>query len=330
MKSKYQKWSPIHLFALMSIMLLALGGLWVSVLKRNFCSLTALLILTVSMVLTIGSVTFYFFFVLRQRLFWFRTKLGGDEPKKPTLKECLYPVAELDWMMTRIVSEDYNPYKIKMLHMQAEFNALQNQISPHFFYNTLETIRARALDYGGQDIVDIVEALAMMFRFRINRTGEMTTFREEMSYIDNYMLIQKYRFDNRYQFQAVYDSEDVKDCILPVLTLSPLVENAIVHGLEKKRGGGMILLRITATQSRVIITVKDNGVGMTPEQLEKVQQEVYHPKFYSGSRSDEDFLPGTLVNLNRRIHHYFGEGYGLHILSTEGVGTTVEVMVPRL
>lgn len=330
MKLKNTRWAPGHLFVLLMIMSVITILFWVQTVRNKCCSPLLLFVLTICILLMAFSITFYFLVAMRHRLFWIRTKLEGDHPREVTIKECMKPLTELDHMLLQFVSEDYNPYKIKMLHMQAEFNALQNQISPHFFYNTLETIRSKALDCGGQDIVDIVEALAMLFRFRINRTGEMATFREELSYVDNYMLIQRYRFGDRYQFQREFEDEDVRDCILPVLTISPIVENAILHGLEKKRGGGLIRLKVTATQSRVLLVISDNGVGMTPETLEKLQQELYHPKPYSMARESAGVVPNTLANLNQRIHHYFGEGYGLHVYSTQGVGTTVEVMVPRM
>ncbi len=330
MNGKFSKWAPGHLFFLMAVCLILLVSVWGAALNGRPPGRTVLALLTFCLVLAVCSTAWFFFRAFRQRLSWIRMKLEGDEPRKVTLEDCMRPLEELDHALEELVAEDYNPYKIKMLHMQAEFNALQNQISPHFFYNTLETIRAKALDYGGQDIVDIVEALAMLFRFRINRTGEMATFREEMSYVDNYMLIQRYRFGNLYRFEAEYDEEDVRDCILPVLTLSPIVENAIMHGLEKKRGGGTIRLKVTATQSRMLIVVTDDGVGMPPEALEKLQQELYHPKPWSMAKESAGAVPNTLSNLNQRIHHYFGDGYGLHVFSTEGVGTTVEVMVPRM
>ncbi len=330
MKDKRMKWYPGPLFALMSAGLFLLAWVWRDTLEGRPAGKGALALLTLCMVLAFCSLIFFFFRAFPQRLFRIRIKLEGDEPRAVTAEECMRPLEELDRALEALLSEDYNSYKIKMLHMQAEFNALQNQISPHFFYNTLETIRAKALDYGGQDIADIVEALAMLFRFRINRTGEMATFREEMSYVDNYMLIQRYRFGDLYRFEAEYDDNDVRDCILPVLTLSPIVENAIMHGLEKKRGGGTIRLRVTATQSRMLIVVTDDGVGMGPDALEKLQQELYHPRPWSMAKGSASAVPNTLSNLNQRIRHYFGGHYGLHICSTEGVGTTVEVMLPRM
>lgn len=241
----------------------------------------------------------------------------------------IHALQEVDRLLEEAQQGINNQYKIRMLKMQAEYTALQNQISPHFLYNTLEMIRSKALENGVQDIAEVTESVAMLFRFRINRPGELATFKEELANVEHYMIIQSFRFGDRYRFWAEYDEEEIEECLMPVLTLQPLVENAAMHGLDTKEDGGNIRLTVVTTQNRIRITVSDDGVGMDQRELRELQDQICNSRESSGSLYRDLEKDNSLVNLNQRIKYYFGENYGLSVTSTLGIGTAVEVLLPR-
>ena len=138
----------------------------------------------------------------------------------------------------------YAAYKTRknnaqILNKQTELTALQSQINPHFLYNTLETIRGQALIDDNEEIAKMVEALSAFFRYSISRKGNLVTLRDELANIENYMLIQRYRFNNRFSMEVLIDEEDEEafDFLIPRLIIQPVVENAIEHGIDEKEDG---------------------------------------------------------------------------------------------
>jgi two-component system sensor histidine kinase YesM len=204
-----------------------------------------------------------------------------------------------------------------------KISALESQINPHFLYNTLESIRGQAIVSGSVDIAKTTEALAVFFRYSISQKRNIVTLQDEINNIKNYFLIQKYRFDDRFQLEILTDDNDISDYVLPKLTLQPIVENAIFHGLETKEGSGTVKIAITTTVKRLLITVSDNGLGMTSEILDCVNQKLRDDTFPSEENSGI-----ALVNVNRRIKLFFGDQYGLQIYSIQGKGTDVEIVLP--
>lgn len=226
-----------------------------------------------------------------------------------------------------VIKSDYDS---RILKTQAEIHALQSQINPHFLYNTLETIRSEALMQNCGEIAEMTEALATLFRYSISRPGDMTTLEQELENVENYLLIQQYRFPKKFEVVKRIEDEEILHCRLPVLTIQPLVENAIHHGLETMIGQGKITIRAFRTQQHMIVSVTDNGCGMPAERLSQVRGAM-------GSDDDDATLSSrdngkkagiALINVSRRIRFYYGAEYGLQIYSTEGVGTTVELTLP--
>lgn len=219
------------------------------------------------------------------------------------------------------------------LKTEAELHALQNQINPHFLYNTLEIIRSRALVQGNNDVAEMVESLALQFRYCINRSGEMATLQEELDHVRNYLLIQHYRFGDHFRYQEAIDSQDgvLLGSKLPVMTLQPIVENALVHGVNPRVEGGCITLRVRATSHRLHIVIEDDGVGIPEEELQRVRRALLEntPADYQRAGSSHS-LGIAMRNVNQRIRFYFGENYGVDITSTQGVGTSVFVTLPLL
>ena len=218
---------------------------------------------------------------------------------------------------------------------QAQFLALQNQINPHFLYNTLEGIRSEALIAGLENVARMTEALLTFFRYTISRTEHLVSLQMELDNTRNYFFIQQYRFGDRLNLSITMEEEEctrILQCRLPKLTLQPIVENSIVHGLERKKGKGMLNIRVIITADRLLITVSDDGVGMNEQTLEDLRNRlIFRSLDYVKTNAEPYRHSGiALENVNNRIKLLFGEEYGLSVESTAGVGTDVHISLPAV
>lgn len=215
---------------------------------------------------------------------------------------------------------------------QAEYLALQNQINPHFLYNTLEAIRGDAICEGMHNIADTTKALATFFRYTITEVGYLVTLEDELENIENYFTIQQYRFGEKLDMKINFpeDHLELMQVQLPKLTLQPLIENAISHGLECKVGVGTITIDIDYTKETLTIHVRDDGVGIEEEELLRLNQMFLRQD--KNPMSEERSQRGSIAlgNVNSRIKLLFGEDYGIHINSILGMGTQVEVRLPLI
>lgn len=207
---------------------------------------------------------------------------------------------------------------------EAKYLALQNQINPHFLYNTLEGIRSDALISGSKEIAKIVEALAVYFRYTISKIDKLVTLEEEIINIKNYLSIQNYRFGDRIKFKESNLSGDrgVYETLVPKLILQPFVENAIIHGLEEKIDKGLIELILVKNEKVLTITIEDNGIGITQEKLVEISNSL---RGVNSSKGREGI---AIRNVNDRIKLLCGEDYGLNIRSISGVGTAIDIRLP--
>lgn len=237
----------------------------------------------------------------------------------------------IDQMINTVKKASQDEYEAQNLRSQAEIFALQSQINPHFLYNTLDTIRSYALSSDAEDIADMTEALSTLFRYSISRPGELATLREELDNVKHYLLIQQYRFPDKVEYIEEIEDEDVLDYRMPILTIQPIIENAIHHGLEMRVGKGLIKLRAFRTDHRITVMISDNGVGMNEENLEilrgRLDGEDEKMPYHRGERRRK----GTgiaLINVNKRLKFYYGSQFGLTVRSTQNVGTMVEINLP--
>ncbi len=223
---------------------------------------------------------------------------------------------------------DEQQYTSDILYKQAELDALQSQINPHFLYNTLDSIRGQALAEGAEDIADMTEALSTFFRYSISNRNNVVTLNEELENVQNYFMIQQFRFNNRFRLQIFpFPQELGETCFLPKMTLQPILENTILHGMEEKIGPGTISIRVVSTDNRTILTISDDGTGMTEETLLRLQAKLRDEEPVPLHRTRGNGI--ALPNANRRIKLLFGKEYGMRIMSTLGLGTDVEITLPR-
>lgn len=216
----------------------------------------------------------------------------------------------------------------EVFNKQTEFAALQSQINPHFLYNTLDSIRSEALMNNDPEVANMIETLASLFRYSISHKGNLVPLRDELENTNNYMKIQRYRFNNRFTLETQIDEEDLRslDYFVPRLLLQPIVENAIYHGLENMSSGGIVTIDATLSDSDMILTVSDNGKGMNLNELNSLNNSIHSSDPGLNIKTDKSGI--ALANSNKRIQLCFGEKYGINIYSTEGFGTDVEIIIP--
>ena len=208
---------------------------------------------------------------------------------------------------------------MQVRNREAEIEALQSQINPHFLYNTLETIRGQSLVAGNRQIADLTKALADIFRYNISQKGNIIKLGEELDNLCAYMKIQEVRFEGRFRL-VINCADELRDYRIPKLSLQPVVENSIKHGLEAKIEGGTISIDVTASQSTLYIVVADDGVGMSIDHLRVVNRKI-HKQIINYQDSSGTHL--GLENINDRIRMLYGENYGIAVESIEGRGTKV-------
>lgn len=200
---------------------------------------------------------------------------------------------------------------------KTELNALQAQINPHFLYNTLDSIAWMCEEERNKEAVVMVNALAKLFRISISKGHELITIQKECEHAESYLKIQKYRYKNQFSYEFRVQ-EGCREYLCNKITLQPIIENAIYHGLDMS-DEGKILIEVTERDDNIVLAVTDNGVGMSKEQC----KEILH-------RDAKDKTGIGIKNVNDRIRIYFGEKYGLSIQSELDEGTRVEICIPKI
>ncbi len=198
---------------------------------------------------------------------------------------------------------------------KAELDALHAQINPHFLFNTLNTIITYTRTHP-EMARKLLIRLASFFRQTLKRHGHFNSLREEIEYVNTYLILEKARFREKLRIQRDIDTS-LLGYQVPVLTLQPLVENAIKHGIQPKIGPGTVQISARLVDGEMLFIVRDDGVGIKSDKI----SDVLLPGFGSGNGVG-------LSNVNERLRSLFGEEYGLRIESKAGKGTGVYVRVP--
>lgn len=236
------------------------------------------------------------------------SKVESDSVEMEELDEGIRKMAKrIQILLDNVKKEE------EMQHL-TQLQLLQAQVNPHFLYNTLDTIIW--LIEGGmpEDAVDMISNLSVFFRTSLSKGKDIIPLSEEQRHTVSYLEIQQSRYRDILEFE-IHIPEEYRSLMVPKLTLQPLAENALYHGIKNKRGGGKILIQGEKDGEDLILRVTDNGQGMTPERLAEIQNAIR-----TGERAGFG-----LSAVAERLRLYYGEGYGMKIESEEGKGTAVEV-----
>lgn len=211
----------------------------------------------------------------------------------------------------------------EQIHLRnMELKLRQSQINPHFLYNTLDNIVWLAEDDRKEDVEKIAKSLSTFFRVALSSGRDIIPIREEIRYVESYLEIQRFRYRDMltYEIQASPDCEE-----FPILkmTIQPIVENALYHGIKNKRGGGSILIRVSGVDERIEILVRDTGAGMRPEktaQLNRMTQGLEKP--------DTESRSFAVYNVAERLRLYYGNSAAIRFSSVYGEGTDAYILIP--
>lgn len=217
-------------------------------------------------------------------------------------------------------------YQNKLILLDSQMKALEARINSHFLFNTLESINSMAELAEQKQISTMALSLGHMFRYAIKTESELVTIRDELNHVLDYITIQRIRCDNQFEFLHNIPEELYGQKILKLI-FQPIVENSLAHGLEYGNSGDRIMLSVSIEENMLLITIADNGKGISAEHMETLQQLLHEEATFTelGHRKKESI---GLKNIQSRIELYYGKGYGLTIDSKEGNGTQIEIRVP--
>lgn len=240
------------------------------------------------------------------------TKLRAEISGQDEVREVSEGLNEMLDKIEELIGKEYEQ---QILINQAEYKALQTQINPHFLYNTLDTMGSIANLANCSQVSHLCQSLSGMFRYSLDMKNSFSTIARELGHLKNYIYVMDVRMNSEVQYFFEID-EMIMQKKLPKITLQPIVENSLLHGLKNKRGEKWIKIRIWQQEGDVIIEVEDNGVGTDADALNRKLQ-MNRKEDVEGGRSI------GLSNINARVKMIYGETYGVSVRSEKGEGTTV-------
>ncbi|WP_019914197.1 cache domain-containing sensor histidine kinase [Paenibacillus sp. HW567] len=211
-------------------------------------------------------------------------------------------------------------YVTELRKKEAELKTLQAQINPHFLYNTLDSINWIAINHNIPEISHMVTALSDFFRYSLSKGRNIIPLRDELRQVDSYLQIQQFRFQDKLEYELEEtDPRLLEECLVVKLSLQPLVENAIIHGIQKRRGKGKVRIRVECPHEILSVSVFDDGVGADPERLNQL---------LTGKQQDN--LSYGIRNVHTRIQQFFGEAYGIRYYANteDGCGLLAMIRFP--
>ncbi len=215
-------------------------------------------------------------------------------------------------------------YVAQIKKNEAELTALKSQIYPHFLYNTLEIIRMTAVDNQDGQVSKMIEALSEQMHYLIGPVEDMVPLEKEVDIIRKYVYLLNCRISGKVLLNV--QTPGNYEIMVPKLILQPLVENAYVHGIKPKSGRGSIMIEAAVKDERLEVSVIDNGVGMNEEEVKKLEEFLGGEE--PGIKNEYNWQSIGLKNVHDRVRYLYGEEYGIRVISTAGVGTMIQVLLP--
>lgn len=249
-------------------------------------------------------------------------EVDGEDEVGQLSKDLIMMVDSIKELMYKINNVNMQKNQLVLKQKEIKLKMLANQINPHFLFNTLETIRMTAHSNGQKDIASITKLLGKIMRKSLEVGSELILIEAEIDLVKCYLDIQKFRYSKRlsYDIKIIDDISNYK--ILPLI-VQPLVENAVIHGIENKEGQGNIEICLQESDGFLVISVADNGLGINAN-VQKALMESFNE--YDDDDSGRHI---GMKNVHQRIRLYYGEKYGIRFQSTMGVGTKVDIMLPK-
>lgn len=251
--------------------------------------------------------------------FTVNSSIDGNDEIGQLSRQFNYMVNSIDDLMNQVYETNEKNNKLEIAQKEIKLKMMASQINPHFLFNVLESIRMKAHIHGEKEIANIVQLLGKLMRKNLEIGGGITTLREEMEMVRSYLGIQKFRYEDRLNFELIMETESKEIHILPLI-IQPLVENAIIHGLEGKEVNGILIVRSWVSNNELHIEVMDNGIGMSLERMKEVI-----------SSLELDEIEGARIglrNVHQRLKLFYGDQFGLNISSELGKGTTIHFDIP--
>ena len=217
-------------------------------------------------------------------------------------------------------------YLYQIQNKQAQLEALQNQINPHFLHNTLETIRMKALINKDREVANMIKILARLFRITLDRTHNVVSLKEELEHVQTYIDIQNMRFNNRFRL-AVCIPDELLNCSILKLTMQPIVENCIVHGFSQIFEDETITIEVSEKDSDLFIHISDNGMGIDQENLDRIIGKIEHSDTKDMEYRGRNSI--GIINISERIQLEYGANYYLTIKPAAPHGTAVTIKIPK-
>lgn len=210
---------------------------------------------------------------------------------------------------------------------EAELQALQAHIKPHFLYNTLDTINWMARKKEAMDVAELVESLSQLFRIGLSKGNDLIPLENEIEHIESYLKIQKARYKDKLNYTISIDPK-LNNIVVHKVVLQPIVENAIYHGIKERRGPGHIAIIGEENEGNLVLYVKDDGVGITEERLTQLNQSLTVSFDSLEETRSREMIGYGVMNVQARIKLTFGDPYGVSIESEQGKGTVVKIVLP--
>ncbi|MDP4098238.1 sensor histidine kinase [Paenibacillus sp. P96] len=252
-----------------------------------------------------------------------RVKLGDFSARVPI--ESNDEISELNSQFNEMVAtiEELieHKYKLELREREAELKLLQNQMDPHFLYNTLDMIRWTARLEKAEQSSQLIEMLSKFFRSSLNSGSYVTTIRQELEFVRSYLYLQQRRLGKKLVY-TLHTEAAIAEAVTLKATIQPLVENFLKHGLDREKKVSVISVRCYANEGDIWIDVKDNGKGFPPGQVEVLNFSLRHMSAGSGGRM------GAIHNIHERLSIYFGEGYGLEMMQPDEEGAWIRLKIP--